>query len=81
MAHVTKSELQKLIEAYGMMYGSSRGASFKIQERYSRKFYSLYNKIQDKYGQSIAQHDFDRLAQAGKSWWDSRIVKGPSVDW
>jgi hypothetical protein len=58
------------IEAAGKNYGANRmNAPLRVQQR----LYQRWLAIPDEHR--------DAASEAGRAWWDRKIMKGPGVDW
>lgn len=79
-----RSDAENLLRAYALKRFSARGeAPFKTQLRLHEAFERTLGRLREKYaGLDLESPRFwDDLERRAVSWWESRVVRGPGVDW
>lgn len=79
-----KSEIDKLVCAYGLKLGSaSDGAEFKVQQRMHDRFMKVYVAMSTRYPDvDMSSATFwENLKSRAIQWWKSRPFRGTAVDW
>lgn len=81
----TKTELKKLVAAYGKKIASQRqNAPLKTQQRFHDKYEDILNKLQQKYPESLGVltcEFFEGLNKEAEKWISKQAFLGAGKDW
>jgi len=75
---------KNLAKAYALKIESAKSkAPMRHQQRFHDRFQKLYDKLSSKHPDVDMNSAgfWGSLERHAKKWWDSRGMKGPSVDW
>jgi len=78
---ITKGDFNKLLHNYAIAHIAN--APTKVAQKHYDKYQAILKKYEKEYGAEKGwSSDFtDTLARHATKYWNSRGMKGPSVDW